>query len=164
MSMSISSKFLTWKTNLFFIPWTDRRPFIRYMSSLRFNNSVPSHMLAWKNKNEISSLCQVFFHTCLDKDSGCNWPSNVYLSHSKATGPHGRHRRNYQIYCKIRQNRDPTFSSSKFPSQTMLTEETPGSWTWSWVWWSSWWSAYQFQMCEYQIINQITIIVEDQNS
>lgn len=36
----------TWNTNLSFMPWTDKRPFIRYMSSLRSNNSVPNHMFA----------------------------------------------------------------------------------------------------------------------
>lgn len=36
---------------------------------------------------------------------------------------------------------EPTFSRSKFPSQTMLTEETPGSWLWSWELWPSWCSA-----------------------
>lgn len=49
--------------------------------------------------------------------------------------------------CRIPRNKTSiqlTFSRSKVPSQTMLTEETPGSCVWSWAW-LSWCSATAFK-------------------
>lgn len=85
--LDMQEEHLTWKTNLSSIPWTDRRPFIRYMSSLRFNNSVPSHMLAWKCQEEISKISQASIHYRRKKkqyklDSHCNYSWHVYLCNS----------------------------------------------------------------------------------
>lgn len=104
------------------------------MSSLRSNNNVPSHMFAWNKMIGHQFKLSVFYlfqaiklseikNTWLSKRYKCS--SIIKITVTKV-----------QNICT-----EPTFSRSKFPSQTMLTEETPGSWLWSWELWPSWCSA-----------------------
>ena len=104
------------------------------MSSLRSNNNVPSHMFAWNKMIGHHFKLSVFYlfqaiklseikNTWLSKRYKCS--SIIKITVTKV-----------QNICT-----EPTFSRSKFPSQTMLTEETPGSWLWSWELWPSWCSA-----------------------